>query len=747
MEHKHGRWALIAALGTLAACGGSETSSSAGGGTATGGTGGSTATCDSGGAAPVSTDWCDHVASGPKGAASPALDWSAAHAWVRFFGHVQAYSEADQALSAALASNAALSGDDLSSYAKALSTTVCARKADDATLGPAKVASLGDVALVTPGTGTLELPAGTKAVLVDLRDLPWTEGLRDTIAAAVAPALAAKVHGLLASVKRHTGMVDEVFSGQNVYKNTVTKPIALPDLPATGTLDLPLAMLTDADMPAEAVEIAATLRLAGRAWLIGEDLRMEVAESRWHGIGSSGVAVRIRDLYVSADTRAPDVIPADTRTTTPECFASDIVSKGAVPAATPGDAARSTLVKASPFGESQDPADPRGDARAALIIAHGAARTFYPYFPIVGDDIDPRLEETLSALPAAPTREDERQALRRFGNALVDGHNFVMNYKPGSVAGIIPIFVEDIDGEAVIRRSGDPALAPGDTIVSINGVPADTWYATQLARSGGATPGYRFEIATREMMRADGPQSFGVRDAAGIEKTVTVDPHPLSDYTAIAVATSRPAGALADMGAPDLYYINLDGSVLGDITLFRTALQEAATLGSKGLVIDMRGYPGVDHYEVVQRLILEKASSPIFRTPELTGPEPPVFKEESFPLQPLSTPSFAGPIALLVGHSTVSAAENFSIMLVDAKRVHVVGRNSAGTNGNITGVELPGSFGFSFTGMDVRHADAEHSVFHGIGIVPDIEVALTAQDFAAGTDPELEAAITWLAMQ
>lgn len=85
-------------------------------------------------------------------------------------------------------------------------------------------------------------------------------------------------------------------------------------------------------------------------------------------------------------------------------------------------------------------------------------------------------------------------------------------------------------------------------------------------------------------------------------------------------------------------------------------------------------------------------------------------------------------------------------MLVDAGRVHVIGRTSAATNGNITGLQLPGAFGFSFTGMDVRHADAQQSVFHGVGIVPeDGDVTLDAAELAAGVDPELTAALAWLA--
>jgi C-terminal processing protease CtpA/Prc len=226
---------------------------------------------------------------------------------------------------------------------------------------------------------------------------------------------------------------------------------------------------------------------------------------------------------------------------------------------------------------------------------------------------------------------------------------------------------------------------------------------------------------------------------------VTIQPHPAADYLAVLPASGRTAGFLADLGAPDLYYVNMDSSILDTIDKFTAALTDAKA--AKGLVIDMRGYPGVDHYEVAQRLATGNFSSPIFRIPNRTGPDQLKIDESTIPLSPLDNPSFHGPVALIVGHHTVSAAENFSTMLVDAKRVHVVGRNSAGTNGNITGVQLPGHFAFTFTGMEVRHADAQKSVFHGVGIAPDKDTALSAQDFAAGKDPELLEAIAWLSMQ
>ena len=105
----------------------------------------------------------------------------------------------------------------------------------------------------------------------------------------------------------------------------------------------------------------------------------------------------------------------------------------------------------------------------------------------------------------------------------------------------------------------------------------------------------------------------------------------------------------------------------------------------------------------------------------------------------MASPSYAGPIVLITGPGAVSAAENFMMMLVGAGRVTVVGRTSAGTNGNITGVQLPGGFSFSFTGMAVTFPDG--SRFHGVGIVPDVEVQPTAADYASRRDAELLAAI------
>src|SRR5262249_34476693 len=100
---------------------------------------------------------------------------------------------------------------------------------------------------------------------------------------------------------------------------------------------------------------------------------------------------------------------------------------------------------------------------------------------------------------------------------------------------------------------------------------------------------------------------------------------------------------------------------------------------------------------------------------------------------------YCGPMVLLVSTQNISNEEDFAAHMVGAHRVIVVGRQTAGTNGNITGLFTPGGGVFPFTGMEVRNPDG--SQFQGIGIVPDVPVQYTAADFAAGRDRDLEVAI------
>jgi Peptidase family S41 len=306
----------------------------------------------------------------------------------------------------------------------------------------------------------------------------------------------------------------------------------------------------------------------------------------------------------------------------------------------------------------------------------------------------------------------------------------------------------------VVRRSGIDGINPGDAIVGIDGTPALAWYAHQLAITSAATDRYRFNLVTRKVFnKVYGPRTLDLRAPDGQVRTVVAQPVPYDDDHAEFVfgtaPVHRPSGFLTDLGAPDVYFLNMAFEVSPDEFAGLASIVEAQ--GARAMIIDMRGYPLGDHYHVAWALMPDGYYGPNFGGPIRTAPgqsyfyEPPPFSDP-FPVSLLESyygpapTSYTGPVILLVGTDTVSAGENFSMMLANNGRpMHIVGRGTGGTNGEITGMEVLGHYSVSFTGLDVHNADG--SLFIGRGIPVDVPVTLTQANVSGGNDPELNTAL------
>jgi len=69
----------------------------------------------------------------------------------------------------------------------------------------------------------------------------------------------------------------------------------------------------------------------------------------------------------------------------------------------------------------------------------------------------------------------------------------------------------------------------------------------------------------------------------------------------------------------------------------------------------------------------------------------------------------------------------------------IVGGPTAGTNGNVNPLPLPGGYRVTWTGMKVlKHDGSRH---HGVGIAPTVPVSRTLAGVAAGRDEILERAV------
>jgi len=100
------------------------------------------------------------------------------------------------------------------------------------------------------------------------------------------------------------------------------------------------------------------------------------------------------------------------------------------------------------------------------------------------------------------------------------------------------------------------------------------------------------------------------------------------------------------------------------------------------------------------------------------------------------------PTAILIGHQTASAAEDF--LIYADKQVHMtkIGKPTFGSTGQPMLIELPGGGSARICTKKDTYPDGKE--FVGYGILPDIEAKKTLSDYLKNHDPVLERAIRFL---
>jgi len=162
-------------------------------------------------------------------------------------------------------------------------------------------------------------------------------------------------------------------------------------------------------------------------------------------------------------------------------------------------------------------------------------------------------------------------------------------------------------------------------------------------------------------------------------------------------------------------------------------------MGTKGLILDMRGYPQTGiQWTLVPRITDKPVHTTTWEIPVVSDRDRKRSVIDSYFrwVEPDAASHYDNPIVVLIDDRAQSAAEDFCIYLRNAKRATFVGSTTAGTDGNITFIALPAGRRMSFTGMRVKFADG--SRFQNIGIIPDVKGEPTIKGVRAGRDEVLE---------
>ncbi len=372
---------------------------------------------------------------------------------------------------------------------------------------------------------------------------------------------------------------------------------------------------------------------------------------------------------------------------------------------------------------------------------------FSPNRLLIGKDWKDVLSESIPKVLQANNAEEYGLAMLEVINQLNDGHAD-LNSTLGQLNGYFgtrmasPIigFIEKKPIVTGFYNDSLKAVSPlqlGDEIISVNGKTISQFIKERWDKSPASnTPGKYKKIA--EGLLRSNEKEISVTYKRN-RKTATSG---IPTYSAVDMSKLFHFMATVDtcftMLTKDIAYIHigsLKSAVLGDII---NKVKE-----SKGLIIDFRCYP--TDYNSPYILASHLTSKPVSFVRGSVGSAitPGLFVSFDVGKYGENNPNnYKGKTVVLVNEKTISAAE-FSTMLFQAiENVTVIGSTTAGADGDISRVFLPGGLVTNFSGVGIYYPDGKEA--QRIGIVPDIKVEPTIDGIREGKDEILLKAIDFL---
>ncbi|WP_316806130.1 S41 family peptidase [Pedobacter agri] len=341
------------------------------------------------------------------------------------------------------------------------------------------------------------------------------------------------------------------------------------------------------------------------------------------------------------------------------------------------------------------------------------------------------MEQSLKASYQSTSDAEYANILKKMTAKLKDGHISV--WYTGNKSQYYPPFSWDwIENKLVIKSVMDSTLKlkKGDIVEKINGQDAGNYFQKIYEHISAATPGYLNHRAKTESLIGEKDTPFNIVLAGGQQVNTSRKIHA-SSYNADA---SRQE-AIKSLGN-DITYISISNAKMKKIDESIELLKS-----SKAIICDLRGYP-TDNTGLIEYLMVgDDTSSKWMQIPQIIYPDQEkliTYQNERWPLK-AKAPHLNAKIFFLIDGRAISYAESYMSFIEHYKLATIIGQPTAGTNGNVNSINLPGGFNMWFTGMKVlKHDGSQH---HGVGIIPNIYVNQTVKGIIEGRDEILERAI------
>lgn len=366
---------------------------------------------------------------------------------------------------------------------------------------------------------------------------------------------------------------------------------------------------------------------------------------------------------------------------------------------------------------------------------------WYPYRNIIGENWDKVLSDYIPKLALATSRKAYIRQLMALIAEVHDNHANLwsaLQLRPPTGKCHLPVHLRFIQDQPVVTGFADGAgastygLHPGDVITRLNGKAVPKLLAKWAPYYGASNQAGLHRQLARYMTRgACGNTKVGFH-RNGRSMTARLKRVPIMRADKAPPSSALP-GPTFRLLSPQVAYLKLSTVKAANVANY---IRRAA--GTKGLIIDIRNYP---HQFVALKLgsLLVDRPTPFVRFTNGDLTTPGAFHwTRPLDLKP-GKPHYGGKVVILVNQNTQSQAEYTTMAFKADPRAIVVGNTTAGADGNISGVSLPGGLFAAISGLGVFYPDKQPT--QRIGIVPDIVVRPSIAGIRAGDDPLLDRAI------
>jgi C-terminal processing protease CtpA/Prc len=376
---------------------------------------------------------------------------------------------------------------------------------------------------------------------------------------------------------------------------------------------------------------------------------------------------------------------------------------------------------------------------------------FFPYADVMDHDWQDVLPDLIPKFVNAQTAVEYHLAIAEMTASINDAHAFTYSPVLEGYFGrnVVPVQVRLVENQTVVTQvlthllDDTVDLRVGDRVVAINGVGIEAKRAELRKLLNGSNEASLERNVHDSFLRTNADHaSLTVRRDGVSTSTLNVNTVTLSAFW------REQAGAKGEVSAilpGNIGYVHMGRLQAADVDGVMAKMR-----ATHGIVFDIRNYPNWTIYFLSNYLNPTARPFAKFRQPDfdhpgrffwgpvyLAGPGSP--NDEGIPPAPFT---YTGRVVVLVNQETQSQAEFTVMALQTAADATVIGSQTAGADGNISLISLPGGISTYFSGIGVFYPDGRPT--QRVGIVPDVVVKPTIQGVRDGRDEVLEAALDFL---